>query len=367
MDVLSYNALNQENQKIRTSNAALDSCISTLNSQCQTYLSCIATNSPTIINGKVVRPEMWSYIPTGSDWTSGFKVCDTSGYFRCNACCAWTVPAGVTCARFQIWGAGGMSGSAGCCGGAPFGGSGAYASVIMPVQSGWAYTLCAGCAFCCYAGWNTTANQNGCSSFVTGCNLTNFCAMGGIGSICTEIIDRSIYYFVTNTIDAIPACTSLAYLGFCLCGTGSSFCSSAISTPYSGAGTLCCGSGFASEPHLMYQMYHSSATSYGTAVGGTVYGINGAYSEFCINPTCTCGYAKHPPVYGFTDLSQCVFEFNPASSSGGNLCSASATFGATTPSLQIPGAGGFAMRAYGGCVSICGDAGRMGMVCVSYK
>jgi hypothetical protein len=366
MDVLAYNSLNKDNIPLRTTSTGLTSCINTLNSNCTTYLNCVNTNGPASINGKLVRCELWSYIPAGSGWTTGFKVCDTSGFFRCGACCAWTVPAGVTCARFQLWGAGSSSGAAGCCGGAPFGGSGAYASVIMPVTAGWAYTLCAGCAFCCYGSWNTQSNSNGCASFITGCNLTNFCAMGGIGNICTQLLDRNVYYFVTGTVDSIPACTTLAYLGYCLCATGSSFCSTAISTPYSHGGTLCCTSGFASEPHSMLQMYHSSATVYGTAVGGTVYGINGAYSEFCANPHCMCGYMKHPPIYGFGSSSQCSFAFT-ASTGGGNYCSASSSFGAVTPSLQIPGAGGFAMQTNGGCVSVCGDAGRMGMVCVSYK
>ena len=47
--------------------------------------------------------------------TSGgtvLNVCDTSGYYRCGVCCLWTVPAGVTRAQFQLWGAGAGSGQA---------------------------------------------------------------------------------------------------------------------------------------------------------------------------------------------------------------------------------------------------------------
>lgn len=379
IDVLAYNSLNAENQQIRTCNTTLDSNVSTLNSQCASYLTCICNNVPSVINGKALRPEMWSLIETGSGWTAGFKVCDPSGYFRCGNSCTWVVPAGVTCARFQIWGAGGQSGAAGCCGGSPFGGSGAYASVIIPVSAGWSYTLCAGCANCCYAQWNTAANQNGCQSYVTGCNLSNFCANGGIGSLCQEQIDRGIYYSRTSPI---PAIATYSYLGYCLCGTGSSYCANGWSTPFgfawwsgagtagagpNGAGTCGYGSGYAGQPHLSYQAEHSSALAYGSATGGVVYGISGSYGEMCINHYCHCGYAKAPPIYGFESSSQCLFIFTGSTSSGGNYCSANATFGSVTPSLLIPGAGGFAQQVNGGCVSLCGDAGRMGMVCVCYK
>ena len=135
---------------------------------------------------------MWCKIPqnpaTGS-WTSGFKVCETSNYKRCNASCTWTVPAGTTCARFQVWGAGGGSGTSCCCGGSPNGGSGAYASIIMPVTAGQAYTLCAGCAYCCYTE-RSQMTADGCPSYVTGQGLTNFCADGGESNIYCESRDR---------------------------------------------------------------------------------------------------------------------------------------------------------------------------------
>ena len=368
IDVLSYNVLNKENQPSRQIESDLRTTLNNLNTCCISSLNSLNDNLHNAINGKVVRPEMWSLIPTGSDWSDGFKVCDSSEFFRCGSNCEWTVPAGITCARFQLWGAGAQSGAAGCCGGSPFGGSGAYASVIMPVTESDVYTLCAGCAFCCYSGWNEPGNQNGCSSFVTGPGLTNFCAMGGIGNLCTEMIDRDVYYAVSDKIDAIPSWTCIGYLGYCMCGSGSSFCHGAISTPYAHAGILCCGSGFAAQPHLMLPQYHSSATAYGEAEDGTVYGISGAFTESCLNIHCKCGYMKHPPIYGFESTSQCVFSIQGATSCGGNYCAAAdGVFGSVTPSMQIPGAGGFAMQVAGGCQAICGDAGRMGMVCVSYK
>jgi hypothetical protein len=365
IDVLAYNSLNLENQPNRTCNAALTSDINTLNCTCTTYLTNINTNAPTImLSNRMIRPEIWSAVPTGDGWIDGFKVCDTSEFFRCGSTCSWTVPAGVTCARFQIWGAGAQSGAAGCCGGAPFGGSGAYASVIIPVTAGNTYVLCGGCAFCCYSTWNAAGNQNGCASFVTGTGLTNFCAMGGIGSLCTQSTDRNEYYRQSSPI---PDPGYTGYLGYCLCGTGSSWCNAQYSTPFNFNGCLSCGAGFMSNPHMMYQAHHSSALAYGSAESGTVYGIRGSYPEICLNNYCGCGYIKNPPIYGFESSSQCFFCVSGSTTCGGNRCSANSTFGAVTQSLQIPGSGGFAMQVAGGCLAVCGDAGRMGMVCVCFK
>ena len=49
----------------------------------------------------------WDKIYDPGGWTSGFKVCDDTGYWRCGRNCTWTVPSGITKARFQMWGAGG--------------------------------------------------------------------------------------------------------------------------------------------------------------------------------------------------------------------------------------------------------------------
>ena len=84
-------------------------------------------------------PKYWNCIPTGSGWTGGIKSCDNTGYWRCGCCCEWTVPSGVNCARFQLWGAGGGSGGGYQCSGAVWGETGSYASVIMQVTPGWTY------------------------------------------------------------------------------------------------------------------------------------------------------------------------------------------------------------------------------------
>ncbi len=94
-------------------------------------------------------------------------------------CCAWTVPTGATYIKFEIWGGGGGGGGACCCMQGFPGGNGAYAQKVLQgaqVRPGCVYTICA-------ASSSTISNtNNGCmgyDSYVTGFNLSNFCAKGG--------------------------------------------------------------------------------------------------------------------------------------------------------------------------------------------
>jgi hypothetical protein len=355
IDVLAYNSLSAEIKPLRNAVNALQCCIDTTNASISavqgsitTQLACcacveaqVAANATSLVaNAGPNQAHLWCLIPTGSSWTGGVLVCDTSGNFRCGATCTWTVPGGVTCARFQIWGAGAGTGSGCCCGGSSIGGTGAYASVIMPVSAGWTYTLCAGCAFCCYA-CRAQNDADGCASFVTGCNLSNFCAEGGEGSMFCEAITRCIIGAAANSY--------CMYFG-CLCNSGSDFCWSNYSL---GSQTMCCWD-------QILPMISSCKTYFGSATGGTVYGIRGSFGLFSI--VCTGGICvAHPPIYGFPSTSCCncqvVFNYRQ-----GMARSACAGF------MQIPGAGGWAGFKCGSNVTNCaGDAGRMGMVCVSFR
>lgn len=102
------------------------------------------------------------------------------------SCCLWTVPTGVKRATFELWGAGGNGNGACSCSrchhyrGAQ---GGFYNTKTISVCQGWQYTLCAGGVFPC-----TTIDCcgcTGCASYVTGCNLSNFCALGGLGA-CSD-------------------------------------------------------------------------------------------------------------------------------------------------------------------------------------
>jgi hypothetical protein len=93
---------------------------------------------------------------------------NTQSIYNGGFCCLWTVPAGATCAIFEIWSAGGDGGGACCCmqgGGA---GSGGYAIKTCTVSAGQQIRICAASSGCCVQ--NESGRQGECS-FV--------CSLGG--------------------------------------------------------------------------------------------------------------------------------------------------------------------------------------------
>ena len=103
-------------------------------------------------------------------------------------CCGFTVPNGTTSIKFEILSGGGPGGSSGGdydhgIGGA--GGSYGVRSLTKSVNGftdGTVYTVCAAgtsnCSCCCSCNMNC---RHGCTSFVNGTGLSNFCAIGGMG------------------------------------------------------------------------------------------------------------------------------------------------------------------------------------------
>jgi hypothetical protein len=282
--------------------------------------------------------------------TGSLRVCDTSGYFRCGASCSWTVPVGATCAEFQLWGHGGGTSSQCCCGGAPHGPTGAYAVVAMPVTSGSVYTICAGCAFCCYAS-QTTPGLNSVPTYVTGTGLSNFCAMGGIPDFCCW---RASLQSINYNGNCYPG-------NYSTCGMPSGF----NCAPWSCSGYNFCIDDGAGDRVRMFDYTFSCHTKYyGTATGGTVYGISGMYPIVLMGGMGAClqGVTKGAPVYGFELTSQCVVCYCNQTCSGCNY----GTFG-SNPTMLNPGSGGSGGSVAGGCNACGGDSGRMGMVCVRWK
>lgn len=90
----------------------------------------------------------------------------------------WCVPSGTTSVTFEIWGSGGGGGGARCCQQGVAGGSGAYAvkTINSPVP-GDTYNLFLGIM---PASQNSCLGRRGCTSFITGPGLDNFCAEGGL-------------------------------------------------------------------------------------------------------------------------------------------------------------------------------------------
>jgi hypothetical protein len=108
-------------------------------------------------------------------WIYGSPEALTAG-----CCCLWTVPSGVSKIYFELWGAGGNGhGSCNCSRCQNYIGAqgGYYNSKIIATTPGCAYTVCAGGVYPCCS--QECTGCQGCTTYVTGYNLSGFCALGG--------------------------------------------------------------------------------------------------------------------------------------------------------------------------------------------
>ena len=169
--------------------------------------------------------------------------------------------------------------------------------------------------------------------------MTNFCAEGGEGNKFCELLTRCQL--------GASVCNLCLYLGTCICNAGTDMCWS-VTTPNNGG----C---FAN----IYPMISSCKTYFGSATSGTVFGIRGSFGYIATN-----NYGSicviHPPIYGFASTSCCACCIATNDVQGISRA-------ATASFMQIPGAGGWAGFKCGGATNCAGDAGRMGMVCVSFR
>lgn len=338
-DVLLYNALNANRRELQTRSSSLDTTLTNCCTCCTALITCNEGLVKNAIACTSNNFNLWCLIPTGSGWTAGLKVCNTSTQFNCGFCCLWTVPPGVTCARFQLWGAGGNTGAGCCCSYSPWAGNGAYASVVMQVTAGQQYTVCAGCALCCFSARAVNC-ADGCPSWVSGPGLDNFCAEGGDGARSLQICRR---------MGPIPFGCCNFYMGMCQFNSNTDYCM----TP---GGFVSPGITRGGPYNIVYPFYPSSKTYYGTSTSGTVYGINGMYGFTRIGSSNPC--VGNAPIYGFPNCccNCCIFNYSQG-------CCRSAQAGY----MQIPGVSGWPGMSCGGANTRCGDMGRMGMVCICYK
>ena len=302
----------------------------------------------------------------------GFSVCDTSVCFNQGICCVFTVPSNARCVRFQLWGAGAGSAPALCCGFSIWGGTGAYASIIIPAVYGCQYTVCSGCA--ATGGTSTlycvcSTPSNGCASFVNGYGLSGFCAEGG---------DASAYNFLQKSTGCIPAyCGQITFAPvsgmcdvtvgasspYCICSNGN-ICANYfwpyISAPGS-SGQLASSYCYISSNKCYYGS--SSLYSLCNFSNAAVYGIAGQWSSVCVSPS--VAYSCHPP----------IFNLGPAimyCSGGAYYCGGYTLAGipccyplSSFSGQALPGQGGIFVFTCGG-QNISGSIGKMGMVCVQY-
>ena len=347
MDVLRYSAANAKTY-LEGQISEKTTCVTDLNACYQLLAPNVSTLTPQYRCWKeTIEPFLqklphcctcWSFIEQGTGWVDGFKVCGSDQNYSQGASRVWSVPEGISCVRFQIWGAGAAPGSGGmCCSISPFGDTGAYASIIMPVSQGESYSMCSGCAprTCAYCAYGCQRTY-GFPSWITGPGLCNFCVQGGIGNMglemyCSGRVGACACYYGSKIS---PCC------GYAQCGQGSFGCWSA--TGRGTCGNLC---------------FRPGANYFGGSLRGAVYGIKGIFSEVCSCGNNNGSYFRHPPVYGFTAMCQCFTT---------GCCGRA--FQACCGFLQIPGAGGFFSVATSGWTGLYGDcSGRFGMVCVSYK
>ena len=269
---------------------------------------------------------------------NGCQVCDNSGYYRCDRQCSWTVPSGVTNVQFQLWGPGASTSSNCCCGGSPFGPSGAYAVVQMDVTPGDVYCMCSGCAYCC-CGTQTTPGLCGSPTWLAGPGI-NICADSGISCYCHW------------GEDIAAPCMGSGGCGiphFSQCG------------PESCSGyNFCWDSGNDDIDTCHAFSRQTWKASYKNAACNIVaYGLNGMWPRMTIGNDLQSGtYSISPPVFGFESMT-CCKKWN------GNTCNG-AQHQAQNGIQQGPGFGGFASTVFGGCNACGGDHGGMGMICYSW-
>ena len=299
-----------------------------------------------------------------SGWTTQcifwFCTSGSPGQCSCNGvmCCQWTAPANTNCVQFTIYGAGGGSWGSNCCGGSFYGGTGASAQVTVPTCSGWTYTLCAGCAQCCFLSdtasigtyFGLSPGQRTC---VCGCCL-QMLAVGGKSNSNSMHWDLG-FTFGSRGPDFCYGNNRCAGTGVCWCNAGY----------YCMTGCATCGW----IPHsrtkgvnAQIQYVHPTATTpnhspkMGQSEGVTV---PGHWNSYCWD---TNFYGKKcaprlPHWYG--SCSHTEFEFTSGNCCGGNCC------GNQTGYLTWPGMGGMAVQVKSGTCR-CGDSGRGGAVRVVY-
>ena len=181
--------------------------------------------------------------------------------------CSWTVPSGVTCATFELWGGGG-AGSPNCCCNCQqgyAGSGGGYTIKTIATVPGCVYIISVGCggyAIPCFYN-SSDCGCAGSTTYVTGYNLSNLCATGGSGGT-----GYSTSY--TCTYNTYPACTGgIGYGGDVnLQGSSSSKLSMSGYCQTSVSGAAPFGGGIVTGTKPNYITAHYGCGSSGSFPGG---------------------------------------------------------------------------------------------------
>ena len=128
------------------------------------------------LNGSISPPTV------GNPLKSFYVQYTTTGHQNGGCCCLWTVPAGVTRATFELWGAGGDGSGGFCCESTALGAvGGSYSIKTVDTVAGCQYRICAAGSGCCTYCYDT--GNNGYPSYVYDITAAAViaCACGGQG------------------------------------------------------------------------------------------------------------------------------------------------------------------------------------------
>lgn len=220
-------------------------------------------------------------------------------------CVKFRVPAGQTNVTFEIWGGGGAGAGTCCCMGGPPGGSGAYSKKTITGVANDEYELWLGIATACSP---SNIGCRGCTTYITGPGLSNFCAEGGVGGCAC----------------CFPSCC----FSMCTCGT--------------------------------------QAQAYGGDINYE--GVRGCFWYICCNNAC---WNKYFVPYPAGLVNQCGGTAAIGARCNGyqnfEMCQVNGFIGyAGVRSQYTPGMGGITSYVTGGCCS-CGQPGRPGLIKITYK
>ena len=299
------------------------------------------------------------YVPSAAQGaalssTNKLKVCGTNWRYGQGATCTWTVPAGATQAKFQVWGAGMGTNMGCCCGGTSFGENGAYAEMTINVTPGNTYSLCAGCTcsrYCC----SSETPGYGCMSGVTG---TGICCLKADGAHCYQA-NCDDMNAARNLVGAGSTCYRFENLyctssGPCWCNYGEYCYDNSCAT---------CGVVAVYPSCCDYVLGCSCATTTEVVSDGIQFTHRGMHGGGCLD-TNNYGYHIRPPIIdsdtglNFSCDTGCACQTFTSGSQCGGCLGKDWTY--------HPGHGGTAGHTMGGANSNLGDTGRGGMVQVSW-
>ena len=284
------------------------------------------------------RTQMMNRLKTGQELVFAGACYPFENSYCRNTMCCWIVPAGVTRLTFELWGGGGGGGASCCCMVGIPGGAGSYARKMVKAATpgglaGCVYQLFAGFASCCSP--TAGCGFRGCTTYVTGFGLTNFCAEGGIPgqNLCwptsTGGPNFGCSYFTANCNKGW-AWNCANYATFCACYFGADYgipgCGGALYTD-------CCNPNFCQFKTIRPLPGNLPATA-----------MTGAGQSYITNRICN------------SDCDQGGWD---GCRSGYGIIGGSG--------VGTPGAGGISGATCAGNTCVCGGPGGSGMIRVTYS